>query len=142
MDGDAGAQLFNLPETNWRDVRIHRKCFHMTIKQFRGWKFLAFEVAIDLFSEDAGTTSAIGVVTRNHSDPSPAKMLDELHQGVYLVMRIFRLEKGRFVFVLRKAISHFQHSFDAAQTWKKSLGIVLKNAGNCFLSLRQAQLEK
>lgn len=103
MESDAGAQLFNLPETHWRDVRIHRKCFHMTIKQFRGLKFLAFEVAIDLFSKDAGTTAAIGVIARNHSDPSPAKMLDELHQGVYLVMRIFRLEKCRFFFCFKKS---------------------------------------
>lgn len=63
---------------------------------------MAFEVAIDLFSKDAGATTAIGVVARNHSDPSPAKMLDKLHQGVYLVMCIFRLEKGIF-FCLKKS---------------------------------------
>lgn len=27
-------------------------------------------------------------------------------------------------------------------TWKKSLGMVLKKVGNCFLSLKHAQLEK
>lgn len=73
----------------------------------KGLRFTAFEVPIDLFSKDAGATAAIGVVARNHSDPSPAKMLDKLHQGVYLVMCIFRLEKGRFWFCLKKSVITF-----------------------------------
>lgn len=78
MYGNAGAQLFNLHTLrrceNPQDLPSRDQ------KSIQRFKILGFlRLGKNLFNKDAGTSAAIGVITRDHSDPSPTKMLDKLH---------------------------------------------------------------
>lgn len=40
----------------------------------------------DLISKDGRSATAIGVISCNHANPSPAKMLDQLYESSHLKM--------------------------------------------------------
>lgn len=115
-------------------------------------EFFLYGCMTHLNGKDICPTSAIGIIPCDHTHPTPAKMLDKLYQCIHL-QGDREIEKQKVLHVLEiKMWTHFHERLRnivsnlkecrLPLTWKKSLGMVLKKAGNSFLSLRQAQLEK